>query len=170
MIMCENGMTVHLSLGSNLGDRRRNIETAYKLMEERVGRLTSSSAFYFSKPVGFESKHDFVNSACEVRSCLDISSIFEAIQGIEKEMGRIRQSDSSGYSDRIIDIDLLLAGDRVINTPRLVIPHPRMHERDFVLLPLNEIAPNVIHPLFQKSIRELVEELSCHNSHFHLFL
>ncbi|MGI6572996.1 MAG: 2-amino-4-hydroxy-6-hydroxymethyldihydropteridine diphosphokinase [Fermentimonas sp.] len=152
-------MTVYLALGSNLGDRLRNIEMAYKRIEERVGRVTSSSAFYFSKPVGFESEHDFVNSACEVRSNLDIDSLFEAIQGIEKEMGRVRKSDAGGYTDRIIDIDLLLAGDRVINTPRLVIPHPRMHERDFVLLPLNEIAPNAIHPVLQKSIQELTEEL-----------
>ncbi|MDI9605319.1 MAG: 2-amino-4-hydroxy-6-hydroxymethyldihydropteridine diphosphokinase [Bacteroidota bacterium] len=157
--MHDNETTVHLALGSNLGDRRRNIETAYTLIEERVGRISSSSALYFSKPVGFVSEHDFVNSVCEVRTDLDVENLLEAIQGIEREMGRVRKSDSGGYSDRIIDIDWILAGDRVINTPRLVVPHPRMHEREFVLLPLNEIAPNAIHPLLQKSIRELTGEL-----------
>ncbi len=148
-----------MALGSNLGDRRQNIEAAYKLIEERVGRVTSSSAFYFSKPVGFESEHDFMNSACEVRTDLDADSLLEVIQGIEQELGRVHKSDSGGYTDRIIDIDWILAGDRVINTPRLVVPHPRMHERDFVLIPLNEIAPNAIHPLLQKSVRELAGEL-----------
>jgi 2-amino-4-hydroxy-6-hydroxymethyldihydropteridine diphosphokinase len=164
LTMCANEMTVHLALGSNLGDRQRNIETAYKLIEERVGRVTSSSAFYFSKPVGFASEHDFVNSACEVRTDLNAEELLEAIQGIERDMGRVQKSDSGGYADRIIDIDWILAGERVINTPRLVVPHPRMHERDFVLLPMNEIAPNAIHPLLQKSVRELTEELSSDNA------
>ncbi|HHU96182.1 MAG: 2-amino-4-hydroxy-6-hydroxymethyldihydropteridine diphosphokinase [Bacteroidota bacterium] len=157
-------MTVHLALGSNLGDRRQNIESAYKLIEERVGRVTSSSAFYYSKPVGFASEHDFVNSVCEVRTDLEAEDLLEVIQEIEREMGRVQKSDLGGYADRIIDIDWILAGDRVINTPRLVVPHPRMHERDFVLLPLDEIAPDVIHPLLQKSARELARELKEHNT------
>ena len=163
-----------MALGSNLGDRRQNIESAYKLIEERVGRVTSSSAFYYSKPVGFASEHDFVNSVCEVRTDLEAEDLLEVIQEIEREMGRVQKSDLGGYADRIIDIDWILAGDRVINTPRLVVPHPRMHERDFVLLPLDEIAPTM--PVVTKSARELARELKAQYTrkvvglHYHFFI
>ncbi|MFA5649632.1 MAG: 2-amino-4-hydroxy-6-hydroxymethyldihydropteridine diphosphokinase [Proteiniphilum sp.] len=159
MDLIEKKEPVFLALGSNLEDRQENIKAAYRKIEERIGRITSFSAFYYSRPVGFESEHDFVNSVCEVVSELSIHDLFAKVQAIEKEMGRHRKSRGEEYADRIIDIDLLLAGNRVINTPELTVPHPRMHLRHFVMDPLLEIAPEVVHPVLRKTIRELKAEL-----------
>lgn len=150
---------VYLALGSNLGDKQQNIEMAYSKIEERIGRIVSTSAFYFSRPQGFESEHSFVNSVCEVNSFLDIFTIFSHTRSIELEMGRSDKSNGGVYADRIIDIDLLLAGDLVMDTIMLTIPHPRMHLRDFVIEPLCEIAPDVVHPIFHKTIYQLKREL-----------
>lgn len=152
-------MPVYLALGSNMGDKQQNIEMAYCKIEERIGRIASTSAFYFSRPQGFESEHSFVNSACEVNSFLDIFTIFSHTRSIEQEMGRSDKSNGGVYVDRIIDIDLLLAGDLVMDTIMLTIPHPRMHLRDFVIEPLCEIAPDVVHPIFHKTIYQLKREL-----------
>ncbi len=154
----ENVPSIFLALGSNLGDKQHNIEKAYLEIEKRIGKIISFSAFYLSKPVGFESDHDFVNSVCEVATNINVYSVFASIQSIEYEMGRGSKTNSGAYTDRIIDIDLLLAGNTVINTSDLTIPHPRMHLRDFVIFPLCEIAPDRIHPVLEKTIKELKEE------------
>lgn len=148
-----------MSLGSNLGEREQRIHSTLKRIEERIGKIISLSAFYHTAPVGFESPHQFVNCVCEVSSKLDICSIFTITQMIEKEMGRVEKSVDGRYSDRVIDIDLIMAGDLVIDTQELTLPHPRFHQRDFVLRPLCEIAPDQVHPLLGKSIRQLFEEL-----------
>lgn len=148
-----------LSLGSNLGDREQQIHSTLKKIEERIGKIISISALYHSAPVGFESPHQFVNCVCEVSSKLDIYTIFAITQMIEKEMGRAQKSVDGRYSDRVMDIDLIMAGDLVIDTQELTLPHPRFHQRDFVLRPLCEIAPDQVHPLLGKSIRQLFEEL-----------
>lgn len=148
-----------LSLGSNLGDREQQIHSTLKKIEERIGKIISISALYHTAPVGFESPHQFVNCVCEVSSKLDIYTIFAITQMIEKEMGRAQKSVDGRYSDRVMDIDLIMAGDLVIDTQELTLPHPRFHQRDFVLRPLCEIAPDQVHPLLGKSIRQLFEEL-----------
>jgi 2-amino-4-hydroxy-6-hydroxymethyldihydropteridine diphosphokinase len=148
-----------LSLGSNLGDREQQIHSTLKKIEERIGEIISISALYHTAPVGFESPHQFVNCVCEVSSKLDIYTIFAITQMIEKEMGRAEKSVDGRYSDRVMDIDLIMAGDLVIDTQELTLPHPRFHQRDFVLRPLCEIAPDQVHPLLGKSIRQLFEEL-----------
>ncbi|MBZ4651519.1 MAG: 7,8-dihydro-6-hydroxymethylpterin-pyrophosphokinase [Proteiniphilum sp.] len=148
-----------LSLGSNLGDREQQIHSTLKKIEERIGKIISISALYHTAPVGFESPHQFVNCVCEVSSKLDIYTIFAITQMIEKEMGRAEKSVDGRYSDRVMDIDLIMAGDLVIDTQELTLPHPRFHQRDFVLRPLCEIAPDQVHPLLGKSIRQLFEEL-----------
>ena len=150
---------VFLGFGSNLGDKEKNITRAYEQIEKRIGNIVSKSAFYISKPQGFESKHFFVNSACEVLSNMDLNNIFAETQLVEKELGRKKKSRNRKYSDRVIDIDLLLVDNLEINTPDLTIPHRRLHERKFVLEPLAEISPSVIHPVLNKTIRQLLNEL-----------
>lgn len=152
--------TIYLALGSNLGDKQRNIETALEKIEERIGSIISLSAFYLSLPVGFESANMFVNCACEVATNLDIYKVFFITQEIEKESGRTEKSLNGTYADRTIDIDLILAGNLVIDTPALTVPHPRFHARSFVLDPLFEIAPDLVDPLSGKSVRELREALN----------
>lgn len=152
-------MQLFLSLGSNLGDKQKNIETAYEKIEEQIGNIVSVSALYLSNPVGFTSDNIFVNSVCEVDANLDVYTTFAIIQDIENEIGRGVKSSDGIYADRIIDIDILLADQLVIQSPELVIPHPRMHLRKFVLDPLCEIAPNVVHPILEKSVRELYEAM-----------
>ena len=150
--------SIFLSLGSNLGDKEENIIKAYKKIEKQIGEIKSSSAFFYSSPVGFKSNNNFVNTTCEVITDIDINKAFAITQLIEKEIGRVEKSLYNQYSDRIIDIDIILAGDMVMNTPKLTIPHPRFHERNFVLTPLCEIAPDVIHPVLKKSVREIKNE------------
>lgn len=151
--------SVILALGSNLGDKRQNIAIALDKIEERIGRITSLSALYDTLPEGFYSEQNFINCVCEVATHLNIWALFSITQEIEKEMGRVTKSISSQYADRIIDIDLIMAGDLIIQTPDLTIPHPSFHIRDFVLTPLCEIAPDRVHPISGKSIRQLKEEL-----------
>ncbi|MEL7599830.1 MAG: 2-amino-4-hydroxy-6-hydroxymethyldihydropteridine diphosphokinase [Proteiniphilum sp.] len=151
--------SIILALGSNLGDKRQNIAFALNQIEERIGSITSLSALYDTLPVGFYSTHNFVNCVCEVDTNLNISDLFSITQEIEKEMGRSNKSTNANYSDRIIDIDLIMAGNLILQTERLTIPHPLFHTRDFVLMPLCEIAPERIHPVIGKTIRRLKEEL-----------
>ncbi len=148
-----------LAFGSNLKEKQKNIEAAMDEIEKRIGKISSVSAFYNSPPFGFESDNNFVNSACEVFTLIDIWDVFAITQDIEKELGRSIKSSSQKYSDRIIDIDIIMAGNIVIDTPVLAIPHPRFHQRDFVLNPLCEIAPNAIHPVLDKTIIELRDQL-----------
>ena len=150
-------MRIFLSFGSNLGDKQKNIEAAYEKIEERIGNIVSVSAFYISDAVDFQSDNLFVNSVCEVNTNLDIYTTFVITQEIEKEIGRGGKSVDGIYSDRLIDIDILLADNLVIQSSELIIPHPRMHLREFVLAPMCEIAPDVIHPILRKSVRELCE-------------
>jgi 2-amino-4-hydroxy-6-hydroxymethyldihydropteridine diphosphokinase len=151
-------MRIFLSLGSNLGDKQKNIETAYQKIEERIGNIVSASAFYASMPVDFQSDHFFINSVCEVNSLLDIDTLFVITQEIEKEIGRRKKSINGIHTDRIIDIDILLADNQVIKTPELTIPHPRMYLRTFVLEPMCEIAADVVHPVLEKTMKELLED------------
>lgn len=152
--------SIFLALGSNLGNKEQNILVALDKIEEQIGKIISLSALYITSPVGFNSPNQFVNCVCEVTFHSDIMSLFSKTQEIEREMGRSTKSVAGYYSDRIIDIDLILAGDLVLNTPTLTIPHPAFHTRDFVLTPLCEIAPDRIHPILGKSIRQLKEELN----------
>lgn len=151
---------VFLAFGSNLGNKQKNIEDAYNKIEEQIGEIVSQSAFFISEPVGFKSENLFVNSVCEVISNKTIRDIFAMTQIIEKEIGRSIKSENMEYVDRIIDIDLILVDNLILNTPDLIIPHPRFHLRDFVLDPLCEIAPDIIHPVFNKSMLQLKNELT----------
>ena len=130
---------LYLSLGSNLGDRAENLNRAIALIGERVGEVQRVSSFIETEPWGFESKHPFLNAACLVLTTLSPEECLKATQQIERELGRKRKSRNGVYHDRPIDIDLLMYGDLALSTPRLTLPHPRMKERDFVMIPLREI-------------------------------
>lgn len=133
---------VYFGLGSNLGDKAQNIAKAIEMMKEQIGTLVSQSALYTSEPWGFESENDFVNIAACFETDLSPQEVLSRTQAIERAMGRKHKSVNKVYSDRIIDIDILLYGNETINEPNLTIPHPLMHEREFVMKPLSEIVNN----------------------------
>ena len=137
-------MIAYLGIGTNLGDRNANIRTALSLLHERTGELLRCSAPYHSAPVGFVSDNAFVNVVASFRTPLTPRELLAATQNIERTMGRTEKSVNGQYRDRIIDIDLLLCfadnGEPLTcSTPDLTLPHPRMQERDFVMVPLREI-------------------------------
>ena len=129
---------VYLGLGSNLGDRHAQLLAAIELLTQRVGRLVRCSSFIETAPWGFVSEHPFLNAVALFRTTLSPRELLTVTQDIERQLGR-RQKGNGTYADRPIDIDILLYGDAVIDEPDLKIPHPLMHERDFVMRPLNEI-------------------------------
>jgi 2-amino-4-hydroxy-6-hydroxymethyldihydropteridine diphosphokinase len=137
--------TVYLSLGSNLGNRRQLLLDAIEKINEKVGNVVRQSSFYETKPWGFESENLFLNAAVKVTTKLSPTELLEVTQQIEREMGRRKkttlnsQLSTPNYSDRPIDIDILLYDDLHVDLPELKIPHPLMQERDFVLVPLREI-------------------------------
>ena len=131
--------TVYLALGTNLGDRIENIRRVTERIGELVGCVVRRSALYESEPVGFRSEHWFVNAALCCTTALTPRQLLAVTQQIEREMGRTRKSANGIYHDRIIDIDILLYDDICINEPDLQIPHPRMHERSFVMQPLADV-------------------------------
>lgn len=146
--------TVYFSIGSNVGDRNYYLTAAVARLAERVGEISALSSLYETAPWGFASEHAFLNAAVAVKTDLTPGRVLSATLQIEKELGRIRQSDGC-YHDRTVDIDLLLYDDRVIRTDRLTLPHPLMHLREFVLEPLAEIAPDAVHPGFGKTVAAL---------------
>lgn len=150
---------VYLSLGTNLGNKEENLRTAMTLIEEQVGTITSQSALYASAPWGFDSENTFLNNAISVETSLTPEELLSTTQHIERTLGRTHKSVDGQYSDRLIDIDMLLYDDVVMHTPSLTLPHPLMHRRLFVLEPLSEIASTMIHPLLQKEIATLCNEL-----------
>ena len=149
--------TIYLGLGTNLGDKEANLRTAIYKLQERIGKQVSLSSFYETAPWGFESDHSFLNAAIGLETSLSPIEILHITQEIEKELGRTQKSVNGSYSDRLIDIDILLYDTLVLQTPELTIPHPLMTERDFVMKPLIEIAGNVIHPTRQKTLSELYQ-------------
>ena len=142
-------MKVYLGLGTNLGDKEANLHTAVQQINMRIGKVTSLSAFYVTAPWGFSSEHSFLNAPFEV---------LEKTQSIERDLGRTKKSVDGNYSDRLIDIDLLLYGDLILDTPALTLPHPLMHERRFVMEPLAEIAPKVVHPVLKQTMEYLKQQ------------
>ena len=154
-------MTVYFSLGTNLGDKEQNLRTAVRKIRKQIGEVVSLSAFYATAPWGFSSDNTFLNAALCAKTALTPLEVLQTTQKIEREMGRTHKSVNAVYSDRVIDIDLLLcfADDGapvLLDAPGLQLPHPLMQERRFVLEPLAEIAPGVAHPVFKKTIQELL--------------
>lgn len=145
---------VFLGLGSNLGDKEANLRAAIYEIEKRIGKVISLSAFYTTEPWGFTSENTFVNAVCKVDTSFLPMEVLHITQEIEKDLGRIQKSVHGNYSDRSMDIDILLYDDIILHTDQLTIPHPLMCERKFVLEPLAEIAPKLIHPITGKTFKE----------------
>ena len=138
---------IYLSLGSNLGDRHTLLLSAIEALIERVGRLVASSSFIEPEPWGCQSPHRFMNAVVFMQTELSPRQLLAVTQDIEKQLGRTAKSEGGVYHDRPIDIDILLYGDLRLSTPDLTIPHPLMHQRDFVLRPLREImSPEEFNP------------------------
>ena len=148
----------YIGLGTNIGNKRRNLIIAAALLAERAGDVLSISSFYETEPWGFESDNTFLNAALLLETELEPLQLLSLTQEIEKEMGRTQKSDGA-YHDRIIDLDILLYDLCVINEAALVVPHPLMHKRQFVMEPLAEIAPMLVHPVLNKTMLELAEEI-----------
>ena len=131
--------TIYLGLGSNIGNRKRNMRDAIQYLESIVGTLVRQSDLFETEPWGFDSPNLFINMCVCMETPLSPRQLLEATQSIEKEMGRTSKSEAGEYADRIIDIDILIYDDLKINDGDLIIPHPLMHERDFVMIPLHQI-------------------------------
>jgi 2-amino-4-hydroxy-6-hydroxymethyldihydropteridine diphosphokinase len=153
---------VYLSLGSNLGDRKRNLENAIDEIGRCCGEITACSSFYATAPWGFSSSNEFINIAVAAITSLEPEILLANLQKIERNAGR-QTKTHNGYEDRPLDIDILFYDDRVVKTKHLTIPHPQLHQRLFVLIPLAEIASATIHPLFHKTVTDLLLECPDHS-------
>lgn len=152
----DNFRKVFFSLGSNMGDRMKNLTEAIGHLNERVGKTVQWSSVYETEPWGFSAECCFLNMVIEIETGLSPHQLLEAGLETERNLGRNR-SHSDMYESRPIDIDLLLYGQDIIETDRLIVPHPRLHLRRFVLEPLCEIAPEEVHPLLGVSVQYLLD-------------
>src|SRR5262249_21713097 len=148
--------TAYIALGSNLGDRRAFLDRALMALRPHVS-IPRVSSYYVTAPVGGPpGQGPYLNGVAELETTLAPEQLLKALLDVEQSLGRVRQEK---FGPRTIDLDVLLYGDLIHNSPDLTIPHPRLHERRFVLQPLAEIAPLVVHPVLKKSIAELLEQL-----------
>jgi 2-amino-4-hydroxy-6-hydroxymethyldihydropteridine diphosphokinase len=150
----------YLGIGSNLGDKKANCRKAIALLA-KSGRVVSVSSLYCTEPIGNMNQDDFVNAVVELETNLSPELLLGQCRAIEEALGRVR---TVHWGPRTIDVDILLFGTAMIETPELTIPHPLLHNRRFVLVPLCEIAPHVMHPKLQRTASDLLLELRDHQS------
>ena len=144
----------YLLLGSNMGNSQEQLQTAIKMIEERIGTLIRQSSLYATAAWGNTDQPDFLNQVLIVETRFSAVETLDKLLGIEKKMGRVRTIKNA---PRIIDIDILFFNNEIINEKQLTVPHPEIQNRRFVLTPLNELSPNLIHPVLQQTVSVLLE-------------
>ncbi len=149
-------MIVHIGIGSNLGERQDNCFRALEFLRDRGIKIQKTSSFYETEPWGVKEQPKFINLAIEAETGFSPDELLFILKDIENKLGRTK---TLRWGTRIIDLDILFYGDEIIDTEDLQIPHRLLHKRDFVLVPLDEISPDKLHPVFRKTIRQLKEEL-----------
>jgi len=153
----------YIGIGSNIGDRKANLEAAVDMLGNTGGiEAKDVSPFYNTAPVGYPDQPDFLNGVVKIETILSPCELLKICQGIEKKLKRVR---TVRWGPRTIDLDILLYSDLIMQDEDLVIPHPHIHEREFVLKPLNDIAPQAVHPVYKMTVHELYERLK--NSGFY---
>jgi 2-amino-4-hydroxy-6-hydroxymethyldihydropteridine diphosphokinase len=153
---------VFLGLGTNLGDRKANLEMAITFIVKSIGNITDTSSVYETEPWGFTAQEQFLNMVLKIETGLSPKELLDKLLAVESLLGRKR--GEKHYSSRVIDIDILLYNNEIIRDGNLEIPHPRMHQRKFVMVPLCEIAAAGVHPVMGKSFRELLDLCNDQNS------
>lgn len=148
--------TCYVLFGSNMGDKEKLFDKACLLISNRCGAIVGISSSYESEPWGFDADEWFLNRLIVVDTELDPETVLHELMEIEAELGRERHPEVSGYTSRTADLDILYFGQQVLVTPTLTLPHPRLHLRRFALLPLCEVVPELVHPVFQVTQRELL--------------
>lgn len=146
---------IYIGIGSNMGDRQAHCKDAIEKLKDKGIVIKKASSMYETKPWGLEEQSDFINMTVEAETGLSPEKLLKTLKEVEKEIGRKK---TVRWGPRIIDLDILFYDDIVINIEHLQIPHPLLHKRDFVLFPLSEIAPDKVHPVLKKNIRQLKEE------------
>lgn len=147
----------YVLFGSNMGDKENIFAEACLLINNRCGRIVAQSSAYESEPWGFEAKEWFLNRLIVVETELEPEAMLHQLLDIEAELGRVRHPETGGYTSRTADLDILYYGSRIVLTDSLTIPHPRLHQRRFALLPLCEVAPEFVHPAFNMTQTELLK-------------
>lgn len=151
---------VYVAFGSNIGDKNKNIEKAIEMMNARGLNIIKISQIYKTEPYGYTNQPEFLNGVLEALTDLDAMDVLYTLLNIEKDLGRVREFK---WGPRIIDLDILFFNDDVIDEKDLKVPHPDMQNREFVLKPLCEIAPNFMHPVLKKSVKDMLLELELKN-------
>ena len=150
--------TCYVLFGSNIGDKEKIFGEVCKLINNRCGNIVAVSSSYESEPWGFDAEEWFLNRLIVMETEMEPEALLRELLKIEAELGRVRQHDAGGYVSRTADLDILYYGHRIVATSSLIVPHPRLHFRRFALLPLCEMAPQLMHPVLQVTQSDLLKQ------------